>query len=116
MSLGFRDRFFKGQNATGLDLAALIIQMGRDHGIPSYTNNREGCRLSRPRSFEELKPLLWDSVDLNALKNVYESVDDADLFVLGLAEKADRGSLLGPTFNCIFRRQFKKVRIIFYSE
>jgi peroxidase len=80
----------RGPDSTGLDLAAIIIQMGRDHGISSYTKNRQLCGLSRPRNFEELRPLLWDTVDLEALKKVYNSVDDGDLFVLGLAEKAEK--------------------------
>lgn len=113
MSLGFRDRFFRGPNTTGVDLAALIIQMGRDHGIVSYVEMRESCGLSRPRNFQELKPLLWDSVDSDALQRVYETVDDGDLFVLGLAEKADSGSLVGPTFDCVFARQFS--RVSFYN-
>jgi hypothetical protein len=32
---------------------------------------------------------------LEALRNVYENIEDADLFVLGLAEKAERGALIG---------------------
>lgn len=109
MSLGLRDRFLRGPSSTGLDLAALIIQMGRDHGVNTYNQLREACGLSRPHKFEELKPLLWDDVDIEALKKVYENVDDGDLFVLGLAEKADRGSLVGPTFACVFIRQLLRV-------
>ncbi|KAI6191954.1 hypothetical protein M3Y97_00283900 [Aphelenchoides bicaudatus] len=110
MSLGFRDRFLRGPDTTGIDLAAIIIQMGRDHGISSYTKNREMCGLSRPRNFEELKPLLGDTVNIEALQKVYKTVDDGDLFVLGLAEKAKKGSLLGPTFDCLLAQQFHRIK------
>lgn len=36
MSEEFRERFLRGPEQYGLDFAALIIQMGRDHGLPTY--------------------------------------------------------------------------------
>lgn len=53
-----------------------------------------------------------DSVDVKALSELYESIDDVDLFILGLAEKPEPGSLVGPTFACIIGRQFQNVRIL----
>lgn len=43
------------------------------------------------------------------LTEVYKSLNDVDLYVLGLAEKPVRGALLGPTFSCIIALQFQKV-------
>ena len=40
---------------------------------------------------------------------MFRSVDDVDLFILGLAERPLKGSLIGPTFACIISKQFQKV-------
>lgn len=47
---------------------------------------------------------------IDALALLYNTVDDVDLFVLGLAERTLRGALVGPTFACIIARQFQKVQ------
>jgi hypothetical protein len=43
MSGELRDKFLRNGASYGLDLAALILQMGRDHGLPGYTAFREWC-------------------------------------------------------------------------
>ena len=58
ISKEFRERFLRGTDESGIDLAALIIQMGRDHGINSYTKWRAYCGLSEPRNFGELRPVV----------------------------------------------------------
>ncbi|KAI6232119.1 hypothetical protein M3Y95_00453300 [Aphelenchoides besseyi] len=110
LSAGMLERFVRGPDVNGLDLAALIVQMGRDHGLASYTSVREHCGLSRPHSFDDLKTLLRNSKDVQKLKHVYETVDDCDLFTVGLAEQPERGALLGPTFTCIIKEQFVRVK------
>lgn len=52
---------------------------------------------------------VFDSVDINALSRLYFSIDDVDLFVLGLGERPQRGALIGPTFSCIIGKQFQRV-------
>lgn len=53
MSDEFRDKLFKGAGNLGLDLAALILQTGRDHGIPPYTVWRQQCD-GRKVTFKEI--------------------------------------------------------------
>ena len=37
-----------------MDLVALNIQRGRDHGLPGYNKFREVCGITRAKTFEEL--------------------------------------------------------------
>lgn len=46
---------------------------------------------------------------IKKLAKIYKTVDDMDLFLIGLAEKPLHGALLGPTFSCIISLQFQKV-------
>ena len=61
-----------------LDLVALNIQRGRDHGLPGYTAYREELGRGKPKSFDELDQI--DSNLIDKLKNLYRDVDDIDLF------------------------------------
>ncbi len=45
------------------------------------------------------------------LSQVYESVEDIDLFTGGLAEKPVAGGIVGPTFACLIGQQFLNLKI-----
>lgn len=101
--------FQSGSFPFGLDLAAINIQRGRDHGIPSYTQWREPCGLSPIRDWFDLEKVVgFDSA--KRIQAGYRSVDDVDLFVAGLAERPVVGGLVGPTFACIIAQQFSNLR------
>ncbi|EDO41978.1 predicted protein, partial [Nematostella vectensis] len=91
------------------DLAAINIQRGREHGIPGYNTYREICGLRNVRSFSELLSEIPNSHIVN-LRNVYEHVDDIDLFVGGMMERPLPGGVLGPTFSCLLGKQFSNLR------
>uniref|UniRef100_A0A915PWL0 Peroxidase n=1 Tax=Setaria digitata TaxID=48799 RepID=A0A915PWL0_9BILA len=110
MNKYFKNEFLRGKGIYGFDLAAMIIQMGRDHGIPGYTEFRSACGLRRPVNFTDLDDIVLKSLDLEELAKLYDHIDDVDLFVLGLAEKPELGALVGPTFACVIGRQFQKTR------
>ncbi|XP_063614654.1 peroxidase-like [Penaeus indicus] len=100
---------FKGKNLFGLDLVALNIQRGRDHGIASYTAVRNSCELSPIHGFGDLSGKMDDDV-IAKLQDVYRHVDDIDLFVGGLAEHPIEGGVVGPTFACILLDQFLRLK------
>ena len=50
-------RLFQGVNEThGMDLVALNVQRGRDHGLPPYLEWRKICGLPRISSWKMLVP------------------------------------------------------------
>ncbi len=100
---GLRNRLFGPPGGPGLDLASLNIQRGRDHGLPTYNDMREGLGLPRITDFND--PVFQNGFGAR-LASVYQSPDDIDLWVGGLSEKHIPNSLLGPTFTQIVSDQF----------
>lgn len=92
-----------------MDLAAVNIQRGRDHGIPGYTAWREPCGLSPIRTWVDLEPLM-NFETIQRFRSIYDHVDDIDLYPGGLAERPIRGGVVGPTFGCIIAQQFANLR------
>ncbi|UYV84787.1 hypothetical protein LAZ67_X003501, partial [Cordylochernes scorpioides] len=79
--------FAERLDAPGLDLLAIDIQRGRDHGLPPYTAWRMACGLEPINSYEDLA-LHAPSYAVERIKAVYgeENIHDVDLMVGGLAE------------------------------
>lgn len=76
----------------GLDLAAINIQRGRDHGLPSYTQWREPCGLTSISDWDDLERVVGPK-SAHRMQLAYKSIDDIDLFVGGLAERPVIGGL-----------------------
>ncbi|XP_045166946.2 peroxidase-like protein [Mercenaria mercenaria] len=94
------------------DLAAINIQRGRDHGLPAYSNYREWCGMNKlGRSWKD--PGLKDHTPetIRLLRQAgYRSPLDIDLYTGGLTEEPVKGGSLGPTFECIVGRQFRRFK------
>ncbi|KAL8585843.1 hypothetical protein ACOMHN_040068 [Nucella lapillus] len=104
--------FANTNDEMGFDLAALNIQRGRDHAVPSYTNMRKHLHL-RPRK-------KWSDFGKceQALKRVYEHPDDVDLFTGGTCERSVGHGVVGELFGHIIGRQFQDLKFgdRFYYE
>ena len=82
-----------------MDLVALNLQRGRDHGLAPYVKWRALCGLP---------PLnTWKEVAMNAnfpelvprLQQLYGRVDKMDLYIGGLIERKEDGAMVGLTFK-----------------
>ena len=89
----------------GMDLIALNIQRGRDHGIPSYRVFRNFCRAQLG-----LFGQFANDETRNLFRELYGTEDDVDLWPAGVAEIPVPGGLLGPTFACIWIFTFLGMR------
>lgn len=103
--------FQQPESEHGFDLVALNIQRGRDHGLPGYGVWRRECNLSHAEIFEEANFQIKDPEARRILRVLYDDVvESADLFAAGLAEDPVPGARVGPTFHCIIREQFLRLR------
>ena len=91
----------------GLDLVSLNIQRGRDHGLPTYNQARIELGLLPASSFSDISSKEEIQTRLAA---AYNSIEDIDVWVGGLAEDHVPGALVGPLFFTILKSQFEKFR------
>ncbi len=102
-----RNFLFGPPGSGGLDLAALNIQRGRDHGLADYNSVRAAFGLPRAQTFTDITriPELQQT-----LATTYGSVDNIDLWVGGLAEDHVPGGSVGKTIHRIIVTQFERLR------
>lgn len=102
-----RNFLFGPPGAGGLDLAALNIQRGRDHGLADYNTMRAAYGLPRVTGFNQITT---DATLAAKLQSAYGTVNNIDAWVGGLAETHVSGGSLGPLFTKIIADQFTRLR------
>lgn len=90
-----------------LDLAALNIQRGRDHGLPDYNQCRINLGL---KAKEKFKDITEDKKIAKALEKVYGSIDCIDPWVGGLAEDFHHEANVGELIFIVLKDQFERLR------
>lgn len=90
-----------------LDLAALNIQRGRDHGLANYNQVREDFGLTRKNSFAEITA---DTALQSQLQSVYGDVNNIDVWIGGLAEDHFPGANVGELILTVLKDQFERLR------
>jgi len=93
----------------GLDLFAINVHRGRDNGVPPYNDWRVWCGFPRVNRFDDLRGQVDPGI-INKLQSLYGSVEDLDLYPLGLAEQPRFGAIMGPTFACMIAQQFRQLK------
>ena len=105
-----------------MDIVALNLQRGRDHGIPSYNNYRSFCGEEPIRDYQQLRDMRPRPIGrrkIDRLESVYPDVNDVDLFAGALMEPRAPNGLLGSTLSCLIAENFahlKKSDRFFYEN
>ena len=103
-----RNMLFGKPGRGGMDLAALNIQRGRDHGLPDLNTYREALGL---KPYESINELTGGDEKLNRkLESVYKNVGEIDPWVGVLCEDPLPGSSVGPTITAALTDQFQRLR------
>ncbi|XP_071090838.1 thyroid peroxidase-like [Haliotis cracherodii] len=107
---GMRQRMFEEDSDTkdGFDIVSLNIQRGREHGLPPYNDWREYCGLDKITSFTSGTD--FGGIQARDLQDIYNNVDDIDLYSGGIAEVPFAGAAVGRTYICLIGKQFEKLR------
>jgi peroxidase len=101
-----RNFLFGAPGSGGMDLAALNIQRGRDHGLPDYNTMRVAFGLPAVTALTEVcfdPQLLW------TMGLAYPSLDQIDPWIGGLVEHHMPGAAVGPLMAAAFVEQFTRL-------
>ncbi|XP_051976005.1 thyroid peroxidase [Xyrauchen texanus] len=104
------ERLFQAQGGLPLDLGALNLQRGRDHGLQGYCSWRELCALSAPTNESDLAGIMGNEVLAKKLLHLYGTVKNIDVWVGAISEPALPGGRVGPLLACLIAKQFKALR------
>ncbi|KAL1456925.1 hypothetical protein WDU94_001611, partial [Cyamophila willieti] len=104
------EKLFTSFHAVSLDLAAMNIQRGRDHGLPEYNAWREQCGLPRANTMEDLSKEITDKSVRDKLEKLYGHPGNIDPFVGAILEDQVDGGRVGPTMRCLLIEQFRRIR------
>ncbi len=102
-----RNMLFGPPGSGGLDLPSLSIQRARDLGLPSYNQARIDFGLAPVTTFAQISS---DAATVSRLAAAYDSVDQIDAFVGGIAEDHVPGAMVGPLFHAAIKAQFENAR------
>lgn len=102
-----RNFLFGPPGAGGMDLAAIDIQRGRDHGLADYNTMRQDFGLAKVTTFAQITS---DPTLQSQLQGLYGSVDNIDAFVGTLTEDHLPGSSVGPLTSAMLVDQFNRLR------
>ena len=91
----------------GLDLAAINIQRGRDHGLPNYKVARAFYTGNNINNFSQITS---NPAKAAALQSLYGNVNNIDLWIGLLSEDLLPGKSVGRTMHEMLKVQFEKMR------
>ncbi|XP_044143031.1 eosinophil peroxidase-like [Bufo gargarizans] len=105
-----REHLFELFKRIGLDLGALNMQRGRDHGLPGYNAWRRFCGLSQPRNVTELAQVLRNKQLAEKFISLYGTPQNIDIWVGAVAEPLLPNARVGELLACLIGNQFRRTR------
>lgn len=102
-----RNMLFGPPGAGGLDLMALNLLRGRDHGIGTFNEIRASMGLA---AIEDWSDLTSDADLAQRLASVYAGPDQLDAWVGFVAEDHLEGAAVGSTLALVLTDQFERLR------
>ncbi|XP_066455916.1 eosinophil peroxidase-like [Eleutherodactylus coqui] len=105
-----REHLFELFKRLGLDLGAINLQRGRDHGLPGYTDWRRLCGLSEPRNVAELAQVLRNRPLAEKFISLYRTPKNIDIWVAAVAEPLLPNARVGELLACLIGNQFQRTR------
>ncbi|CAB1331816.1 unnamed protein product, partial [Coregonus sp. 'balchen'] len=100
------ERLFQAQGGMPLDLGALNLQRGRDHGLPGYSSWRGLCGLSVPNTTSDLAGILSNPGLAEKFLLLYGTSQNIDVWVGAISEPPLPGGRVGPLLACLLAKQF----------
>ncbi|XP_060651867.1 LOW QUALITY PROTEIN: peroxidasin [Drosophila nasuta] len=104
------EKLFQTAHAVALDLAAINVQRGRDHGIPGYNVYRKFCNLTVATDFDDLAGEITNADIRQKLRELYGHPDNIDVWLGGILEDQVEGGKVGKLFQCLLVEQFRRLR------
>ncbi|XP_070561141.1 peroxidasin-like [Ptychodera flava] len=110
VSSALTEHLFETSDRMSLDLEAMDIQRGRDHGLPSYTKWLEFCGFAKVTKFRHLRKRIKNQKVLMKFRKLYGHPDNIDAFIGALVEDPIGGAVMGPLNECLLTMQFIRTR------
>ncbi|EDV96683.1 peroxidasin [Drosophila grimshawi] len=110
LNMELTEKLFHTAHAVALDLAAINIQRGRDHGIPGYNVYRKFCNMTVAQDFDDLAGEISNTEIRQKLRELYGHPDNIDVWLGGILEDQVEGGKVGALFQCLLVEQFRRLR------
>uniref|UniRef100_A0A670Z7E8 Thyroid peroxidase n=1 Tax=Pseudonaja textilis TaxID=8673 RepID=A0A670Z7E8_PSETE len=104
LNMELTEKLFSMVHSISLDLAAINIQRGRDHGIPPYNDFRVFCNLTSAQEFDDLRNEIKNLEIREKLRSLYGITKNIDLFPALMVEDLIPGTRVGPTLMCLLKQ------------
>ena len=102
-----RNSMFGEPGFGGMDMCAIDMQRGRDHGLPDYNSIRESLGFNRISDWSEISD---DLEVIERMNRAYPDVNNADPIMGMYAEKHLEGSSLGESMHALITDQYIRLR------